>query len=58
MPTIVNFAKTGDPHGAGLPKWAPCAAASDGTVDFATSGEAVPVKDPWGVEIDVANDAA
>jgi para-nitrobenzyl esterase len=55
---IVNFAKTGDPNGKGLPRWAPYTAASDDIMDFAMSGEAVPVKDPWGAEIDAANAGA
>jgi para-nitrobenzyl esterase len=54
---IVNFAKTGNPNGAGLPQWAPYAAASDGIMDFAMSGDAVFAKDPWGAEIDAAGPA-
>lgn len=55
---VVNFAKTGDPNGADLPKWARYAAASDNIMDFTTSGEAVPMKDPWGAEIDAPNGGA
>jgi para-nitrobenzyl esterase len=55
---IVNFAKTGNPNGAGLPRWAPYAAASDDIMDFAMSGDAVAGKDPWGADIDAANPPA
>ncbi|WP_404710584.1 carboxylesterase/lipase family protein [Sphingomonas sp. MMS24-J13] len=55
---IVNFAKTGDPNGAGLPQWAHYAAASDTIMDFAASGDAVPGKDTWGADIDAANPPA
>lgn len=51
---LVNFAKTGNPNGTGLPKWPRYARASDELMDFATSGKAEPQKDPWGVEIDAA----
>jgi len=49
---IVNFARTGDPNGTGLPRWPRYAKASDEIMDFAENGKAVPQKDPWGVEID------
>lgn len=55
---IVNFAKTGNPNGAGLPQWARYAAANDTIMDFAMRGDAVPGKDPWGADIDAANPPA
>ena len=51
---IVNFAKTGNPNGSGLPNWPRYQPASDEIMDFAASGKAVPEKDPWGGEIDAA----
>ena len=51
---IVNFAKKGDPNGAGLPQWPTYDRASDKLMDFTEAGLAVPQKDPWGKEIDAA----
>lgn len=51
---LVNFAKTGDPNGRGLPAWPRYARASDQIMDFAANGKAVPGKDPWGAELDLA----
>jgi para-nitrobenzyl esterase len=51
---LVNFARTGDPNGKGLPRWPRYQAASDPLMDFAADGRAVPQKDPWGAEIDAA----
>jgi para-nitrobenzyl esterase len=51
---LVNFAKRGDPNGAGLPAWPRYARASDEIMDFAASGKPVAGKDPWGSEIDAA----
>jgi para-nitrobenzyl esterase len=51
---LVNFAKRGDPNGAGLPAWPRYARASDEIMDFAASGKPVAEKDPWGTEIDAA----
>jgi para-nitrobenzyl esterase len=51
---IVNFAKTGDPNGAGLPAWPRYDRAQDAIMDFAKSGEAVPGKDPWGTDAPAA----
>ena len=51
---LVNFARAGDPNGAGLPKWPRYARARDEIMDFAASGEPVVQKDPWGAEIDAA----
>lgn len=51
---MVNFAKKGDPNGAGLPAWPRYARASDQLMDFADSGKPVALKDPWAGEIDTA----
>jgi para-nitrobenzyl esterase len=37
-----NFAKTGDPNGAGLPQWRPYAAASEPYMEFGDDGSAHP----------------
>jgi para-nitrobenzyl esterase len=44
---LVNFAKTGDPNGAGLPKWPRYDPAQDVIMDFSQEGKAVPERDPW-----------
>jgi para-nitrobenzyl esterase len=49
---LVNFAKTGNPNGAGLAEWPRYTRAKDEIVDFAESGKAVAQKDPLGAEID------
>jgi para-nitrobenzyl esterase len=49
---LVNFARTGDPNGAGLAKWPRYAAANDTLLDFTDTGTAVAQRDPWGAEID------
>ncbi len=49
---VVNFAKTGDPNGAGLPAWPKYDPATDPLMDFSAGGVATPQKDPWGEEID------
>ncbi len=54
---LVNFAKHGDPNGAGLPAWPRYARASDAIMDFAATGKPVAGKDPWGSEIDAAQPA-
>jgi len=55
---MVNFAKTGNPNGSGLPAWPRYARSSDGLMDFAESGKPVALKDPWAAEIDAASQAA
>jgi para-nitrobenzyl esterase len=54
---LVNFAKRGDPNGAGLPAWPAYTRASDAIMDFSASARPVPGKDPWGMEIDAAQPA-
>jgi len=51
---IVNFAKAGDPNGAGLAAWPRYDRTQDAIMDFAKSGDAVAGKDPWGADIDAA----
>ncbi|MBA15499.1 MAG: carboxylesterase [Sphingomonas sp.] len=51
---LVNFAKTGDPNGAGLPQWPRYARDTDLLMDFNREGDAVAGPDPWGAEIDAA----
>lgn len=51
---LTNFAKTGNPNGAGLPAWPRYDAAKDVIMDFSPSGKAVSEKDPWGAELDAA----
>ena len=49
---LVNFARKGDPNGAGLPEWPRFTAAGDEILDFTADGKAVAGRDPWGAEID------
>lgn len=51
---IVNFAKTGNPNGAGLTDWPKYDPASDQLLDFTESAKAVATKDPLGADIDEA----
>jgi para-nitrobenzyl esterase len=51
---MVNFAKRGDPNGAGLPTWERYARAADAIMDFTANGTAVMGKDAWGADIDAA----
>ena len=55
---IVNFAKTGNPNGRGLPAWPEYSRAKDQIMDFSTSGKAMPEKDPWGADLDAAQKKA
>ena len=49
---LVNFARRGDPNGAGLPAWPRYARARDVLMDFGADGAPLALKDPWGREID------
>ena len=51
---LVNFAKAGNPNGAGLPQWPRYSAAADTLLDFTDVGTAVALRDPWGAEIDAS----
>jgi para-nitrobenzyl esterase len=55
---LVNFAKRGDPNGAGLPAWPAYARASDAIMDFAPNGQPTAGKDPWGMDIEAAQAAS
>jgi len=51
---LANFARSGNPNGAGLTEWPRYSRAADQIMDFAENGKAVAQKDPWGAEIDAA----
>jgi hypothetical protein len=55
---LVNFAKTGDPNGGGLPEWRRYSRAEDPIVNFAEDGAAVPGKDPLSGKFPVTVPAA
>jgi para-nitrobenzyl esterase len=50
---IVNFAKTGDPNGPGLPTWPRYSRADDQVMDFTEDGRAATNKSPLSASIDV-----
>ena len=50
---VVNFARTGDPNGTGLPAWPRYTSTEDRLMDFNAAGQALPQKDPWGADIDL-----
>ncbi|GAA0726715.1 carboxylesterase/lipase family protein [Sphingomonas japonica] len=49
---LVNFAKTGDPNGSGLPHWPRYDRADDRLMEFESSGDAVAKSDPLGAKLD------
>jgi para-nitrobenzyl esterase len=51
---LVNFVKTGDPNGQGLPRWSRYERGADELMDFTAAGRAVLRKDPLGPAIDAA----
>lgn len=51
---VVNFARTGNPNGTGLPQWPRYDRAGDGIMTFDPNAQAVAGKDPWGARIDAA----
>jgi hypothetical protein len=55
---IVNFARTGDPNGKGLPAWPRYSRATDPIMTFAADGTAVAGKDPLGGKFPVTLAAA
>lgn len=53
-----NFAKTGDPNGAGLPAWPRYDAGKDVIMDFAATGQPVAVPDPRREKFDLLAQSA
>ena len=49
----VNFARTGDPNGVGLPHWSTVTKADDPLLEFQADGRAVTKADPWKTRLDV-----
>lgn len=51
---VVNFVKTGDPNGAGLPVWSRFTKADQQIMDFSADGKATPQVDPWAADLATA----
>jgi para-nitrobenzyl esterase len=51
---LANFARSGDPNGAGLPHWPRQTAGGDEMLDLAASGKPVGGKDPRKAQVDAA----
>ncbi len=48
-----NFAKTGNPNGAGLPHWPAYSTTKDVLLDFTAAGQPVAGADPWKARLDL-----
>ena len=49
----VNFARTGNPNGPGLPEWPAYSKANDTVMDFMMSGRPRAMADPWKARLDL-----
>ncbi|WP_448658464.1 carboxylesterase/lipase family protein [Sphingomonas sp. CJ99] len=54
---LVNFVRSGDPNGPGLPEWPGYSARADRLMIFQADGKAVAQPDPWAKAIDAARAA-
>lgn len=54
---LVNFTKTGDPNGQGLPQWSVFDADKSNVLDFTLDDGPVEMTDPWKARLDVVEDA-
>lgn len=50
----VNFVKSGNPNGAGLPAWPRYDPANDALLEFTAEGKAIAKPDPWRKRMDLA----
>jgi para-nitrobenzyl esterase len=55
---VANFAKTGNPNGAGLPQWASAGNGSAELMDFSADKGPVLESDPWKARLDIVERAA